>query len=256
MIFLRKKIHLASASFVLSSFQLEVIYDKKPNSAFAILVLIKINYMISNNKTDNKRQQTITVDYKRLFNGFVLTVVFSLRGENTTKMEQVMQTPVPEFIETNLLRTKHRFKILTNPNKEFRSSRRIVIREAYRLLLSELNGRNHIKNDFLNEDIYIIWKESFQKASNNATRCWQTTYAVLKLPEIIKQAKPFDENYRFTDIKEGCQSKNQYIELIKLRHTFNNKKLKYMNFTIELVIGKKRDGKQVQYSLEHIKKSV
>ena len=71
-------------------------------------------------------------------------------------MEQVKQTPIPEFIETNLQQTKHRFKILTNPNKEFRSSRRIVIREAYKLLLSKLNGRNHIKNDFLNEDIYII----------------------------------------------------------------------------------------------------
>lgn len=37
----------------------------------------------------------------------------------------------------------------------------------------------------MNEDFYIIWKESFQKASNNATRNWQTTYAVLKLPEVI-----------------------------------------------------------------------
>jgi hypothetical protein len=170
-------------------------------------------------------------------------------------MEHINQTTLPEFIETNLQQTRQYFKIPTNPNKEFRNDRRDIIREAYKLLLSKLNGKNYIKNDFLDENIYIIWKESFQKASNNATRCWQTTYAVLKLPEIIKQAKPFDENYRFSDIKEGSQSKNQYIELIKLRHTFNNKKLNYMNFTIELVIGKKRDGKHVQYSLEHIKKA-
>ena len=84
---------------------------------------------------------------------------------------------------------------------------------------------------------------------------WQTTYAVLKLPEIIKQAKPFDQNYRCTEIKEGSQTKNRYVELIKLRYTFNSKKLDYMNFTIEMVIGKKRDGKHVQYSLEHIKKA-
>ena len=43
--------------------------------------------------------------------------------------------------------------------------------------------------------------------------------------------------------------------MIKLRYTFNSKKLDYMNFTIELVIGKKSDGKHVQYSLEHIKKA-
>ena len=78
---------------------------------------------------------------------------------------------------------------------------------------------------------------------------------MLKLPEIIKHAKPFDEKYRFTDIKEGIQTKNRYVELIKLRYTFNSQKLAYMNFTIELTIGKKKNGKNVQYSLEHIKKA-
>ena len=164
-------------------------------------------------------------------------------------------TLLPDFIETNLQLTKKRFHIPTDPEKEYRSNRRDIIRNAYKLLLSKLKGRNCLKNDFLNEDIYIIWKESFQKASNNATRNWQTTYAVLKLPEIIKHAKPFDENYRTTDIKKGNQAKNRYVELIKLRYTFNNQKLDYMNFTIELVIGKKKDGKHVQYSLEYIKKA-
>jgi hypothetical protein len=35
--------------------------------------------LIINNKPDSKRQQTTTVDYKRLFNGLVLTNGFSLR---------------------------------------------------------------------------------------------------------------------------------------------------------------------------------
>ena len=170
-------------------------------------------------------------------------------------MESIKPAHTPEFIETNLQYTKRRFKIPTCSNKEFRAKRRIIIKDAYKLLLSKLRGKNFIKNDFLEVDIYIIWKESFQKASNNATRCWQTTYAVLKLPEIIKRAKPFDENYRSTDIKEGSQSKHGYIEIIKLRYAFNSKQLDYMNFTVELVIGKKRDGKHVQYSLEHIKKA-
>ena len=169
--------------------------------------------------------------------------------------QQSKKQALPEFVETNLQNTRKRFQIPTNPGKEVRSARRVIIREAYKLLLSKLCGRNYFKNDFLNENIYIIWKESFQKASNNATRNWQTTFAVLKLPEIIKRSKPFDENYRCVDIKEGTQTKNRYVELIKLRYTFNNKKLDYMNFTIELVIGKKMNGMHVQYSLEYIKKA-
>ena len=34
----------------------------------------------TNNISDNKRQQTTTVDYKRLFNGFVLTGFASLQN--------------------------------------------------------------------------------------------------------------------------------------------------------------------------------
>lgn len=169
-------------------------------------------------------------------------------------MESKKRT-LPEFIDTNLQNTRKHFRIPTDPRKELRSDRRDIIRDAYQLLLSKLGERNYIKNEFLNKSIYIIWKESFQKATNNATRNWQTTYAVLKLPEIIKHAKPFDENYRCVDIKGGNQTKNRYVELIKLRYTFNNKKLDHMNFTIELVIGVKKDGKHVQYSLEYIKKA-
>ena len=38
--------------------------------------------LIINNKSDSKRQQTTTVNYKRLFNGLVLTDGFSLLWEN------------------------------------------------------------------------------------------------------------------------------------------------------------------------------
>ncbi len=109
-------------------------------------------------------------------------------------------TQIPDFIETNLQGTNLWFRIPTNPIKEIRGERRKIIKDAYKALLSKLNGNNFIKNDFLDENIYIIWKESFQKASNNATRYWQTTYAVLKLPDVLKYAKPFDENYRSFDI--------------------------------------------------------
>ncbi len=164
-------------------------------------------------------------------------------------------TQIPDFIETNLQGTNLWFRIPTNPIKEIRGEKRKIIKDAYKALLSKLNGNNFIKNDFLDENIYIIWKESFQKASNNATRYWQTTYAVLKLPDVLKYAKPFDENYRSFDIKDGNQKKNRYVELIKLRYTFNSKTEDYKNFTIEVVIGKKSDGRNVQYSLEYIKKA-
>ena len=39
------------------------------------------NYLISNNISDSKRQQTTTVDYKRLINGLVLTRFASLQGK-------------------------------------------------------------------------------------------------------------------------------------------------------------------------------
>ena len=100
--------------------------------------------------------------------------------------QELKNQTLPEFVETNLQNTRKRFRIPTNPSKEVRCARRVIIREAYKLLLSKLCGKNYIKNDFLNENIYIIWKESFQKASNNATRHWQTTYAVLK-SEIIRE---------------------------------------------------------------------
>ena len=162
---------------------------------------------------------------------------------------------LPDYIETNLQYTDKLYRIPTSDNVENRPIRRKIIESAYKTLLSQMMGKNYIKNDFLDENIYIIWKESFQKASNNATRYWQTTYAVLKLPDVLKYAKPFDENYRSCDIKDGNQKKNRYVELIKLRYTFNSKTEDYKNFTVEVVIGKKSDGRNVQYSLEYIKKA-
>ena len=59
-------------------------------------------------------------------------------------MEHINQTTLPEFIETNLQQTRQYFKIPTNTNKEFRNDRRDIIRKAYKLLLSKLNGKNYI----------------------------------------------------------------------------------------------------------------
>ena len=60
-------------------------------------------------------------------------------------MEQVKQTSVPEFIETNLQLTKHRFKIPTYPNKEFRSSRRDIIRFTIELVIGKKKDGKHVQ---------------------------------------------------------------------------------------------------------------
>ena len=78
-------------------------------------------------------------------------------------MEQTKQITLPEFIKTNLQRTKQLFKIPTNPNKEFRSERRIVIREAYKLLLSKLSGKN-----------YINLHEFHHRADDRKEKGWET----------------------------------------------------------------------------------
>ena len=52
---------------------------------------------------------------------------------------------IPDFIETNLIKTSHYFKIPTNSGVEYRSERRSIIKNAYKLLLSKLNGKNFIK---------------------------------------------------------------------------------------------------------------
>jgi hypothetical protein len=41
----------------------------------------KLNQLITNNISDSKRQQTTTVDYKRLINGLVLTSVVTLHRQ-------------------------------------------------------------------------------------------------------------------------------------------------------------------------------
>jgi hypothetical protein len=58
-----------------------------PTGFFVIFVALSVvfveNYIVLyiNDISDSKRQQTTTVDYKRLFNGLLLTDVFSLRHQ-------------------------------------------------------------------------------------------------------------------------------------------------------------------------------
>lgn len=167
-----------------------------------------------------------------------------------------MEVLLPEFIETNLQNTNLFFQIPTGDAVENRPVRREIIETAYKTMLSNMQGENYFWNDFLGEKVYVIFRESYLKASNNAVRNWQSTYAVLRLKDVIKYAKPKDDNYKTDIVKPGFQQKNKYVELIKLWYEFKNEKLPYMNFSVEIIVGRKQNGMYVQYSLEHKKRLV
>ena len=54
--------------------------------------------MIINNISDSKRQQTTTVDYKRLINGFFLTNSVTLQHENKTTQNNVIMSKITIFV--------------------------------------------------------------------------------------------------------------------------------------------------------------
>ncbi|MBR6438553.1 MAG: hypothetical protein IKS65_05150 [Bacteroidales bacterium] len=160
---------------------------------------------------------------------------------------------MPDYIETNLQYTNTLFRIPTANNVEARPVRRKIIETAYKSILSKMQGNNFIRNDFLDENIYILFRESYLKASNNAVRSWQSTYAILHLYDVLKYAAPKDGDYITDDIKQGFQKNSHYEKLYRLVYNFRNEKFPYMNFPIEVLLGRKTTGILVQYSIEHKK---
>ena len=168
-------------------------------------------------------------------------------------MEVNNDNALPEYIESHLSGTRLKFKIPTTINVEARPIRRKIIETAYKSMLSQMQGNNYIHNDFLNENVYLIFRESYLKASNNAARSWQSTYAVLHLFDVIKYAKPIIDDYISTDIKDGFQKNNHYVKLYKLVYNFQDHNNPYLNFSVEIVFGRKTTGILVQYSIEYKK---
>lgn len=163
---------------------------------------------------------------------------------------------LPDFIETNIQHSKLRFKIPTTNNVEARPVRRKIVKTAYKTFLTQMRGNNFVKNDFLDEKVHIIFRENYLKASNNAVRCWQTTYAVLHIYDVIKYAKPIVSDYIIDDIKTGFQKNNHYVKLYKFVYDFKHKTIPYMNFQVEILFGRKTTGALVQYSIEYKKRLV
>ena len=141
---------------------------------FKICFVLKIS-----NLSDSKRQQTTTVDNKRLINGFVLASVVSLQGE----IQKSKTMEIPEYIEG------------IPTEKHASAKRREIIKNEYIRLIEGLQKKNRKKavyNEFLQTNVYIIMRESEKKASNSAAFNWQSTYAVKHLETVIKKAIPME----------------------------------------------------------------
>ena len=189
---------------------------------------------------DNKRQQTITVDYKRLINGLVGSVIVILSPE----IIKSTFVKIPEFIEG----------IPTAKNAS--RQRREIIKQEYIRLLEHLQlskGRKTIYNEYLQNEIFIIMRESEKKASNSAAFNWQSTYAVKHLESIIRYAVPLEGKPIYSLPKSsGKQKEFGYVNIATLYYHVSSKEYEYMNFDVKLVLGVKNDGRHIQYSINKV----
>ena len=158
---------------------------------------------------------------------------------------------MPELIKTNLIGTHHYFCIPTDDSVDF-SVRRAIILQAYDILLKKNGGILSVHNDFLGTDIEITRKISRKKASNNSVRHWQSTYAILKILDVVKYANA--NEIKHLPAKAGMQQNSGFSYIIPLEYTFRHSTKPYLNFTVELIVGEilleKEGRRHVQYSVE------
>ena len=203
------------------------------------------------------RQQTTANDYSRLqtFNqriGLDKGCIFAAEYKNNRIMEkEQFNNELPELVKTNLIGTRHYFSIPTNDVIDYRV-RRAIILKAYDMLLRKNGGKLYVHNDFLGTDIEITRRISRKKASNNSVRHWQSTYAILKIIDVVKYASA-DEIIHLP-AKAGMQQNSGFSYIIPLEYTFKHPTKTYLNFTVELIVGEivleKQGRRYVQYSIE------
>ena len=161
------------------------------------------------------------------------------------------QDKTPEIVRTNLIGTHHYFNIPTDDSVDFRV-RRAIILEAYDILLKKNGGNILVHNDFLGTDVEITRKISRKKASNNSVRHWQSTYAILKIINVVKYASAAEIIH--SPAKTGMQQNSGFSYVIPLEYTFRHPTKTYLNFTVELIVREivlEEQGKRhVQYSVE------
>ena len=154
-----------------------------------------------------------------------------------------METNLPEYIEGI-------------PTEKSRSAeRRSIIKSFYVNLWKTFQREKRasvVYNEFLGVNVYIKQGESDKKTINGASANWKSTWAVKRLVEIISSAHGIDGFPVYEIPKDGTQKKNGYKNIAILYHTFENKDVEYLNFTVKLTIGIKADNKHVQYCVNKI----
>jgi hypothetical protein len=142
------------------------------------------------------------------------------------------------------------------PTAKKRSNERFdLIMEYYKALWKKLQREgksNSIKNEFLNDEIFIIEKESDKKTAHEALHNWKSTYAVKHLATVVEKAKPAKGYPMFVSRKEGEQKRNGYKNMILLYYNFMDAKKEYLNFRVKLTIGVMTGGKHIQYCVNKI----
>ncbi len=174
-----------------------------------------------------------------------------MEKEQRTTSDSKFNNGTPEFVKTNLIGTHQFFSIPTDDRIDY-SVRRNIILQAYDILLAKKGGKLSVHNDFLGADIEITRKISRKKTSNNSVRHWQSTYAILKIIDVVKYANA--EEIRHLPAKAGMQQNSGFSYIIPLEYTFRHPTKSYLNFTVELIVREivlKKDGRRyVQYSIE------
>ena len=115
-----------------------------------------------------------------------------------------------------------------------------------------------VYNEFLGTNIEITRKISRKKASNNSVRHWQSTYAILKILDVVKYANA--DEIKHLPAKAGMQQNNGFSYIIPMEYTFKHPTKPYLNFTVELIVGEivleKKGKRHVQYSVELMEMSI
>ena len=142
------------------------------------------------------------------------------------------------------------------PTAKNRSRERMdLIRNYYSNLWKRLQREgktNKIFNDYLGVDVFIIKNESDKKTINAASRNWQSTYAVKKLYDIVRNASCEENATVFFASKNGTQTNNNYKSIAVLYYDMVNDNVQYLNYKVKLTIGIRSNNKHVQYCVNKI----
>ncbi len=136
------------------------------------------------------------------------------------------------------------------------AQRREFVIKTYKSLLNKLANQKASKtiyNKFLDANVHLVMREGGKEATNRNAFNWQSAYAILKLEDIIKNAMPINGENIFVPAKNtGNQKAHKYVNMAVLYYTFVNTEKWYMNFTVQLTLGVKSDGRHIQYSVNKV----